>query len=60
MALNEISNQQAKPTMLTRAACDMLLDYLSTHPDATVRFYASDMILHVIADAAYLVLASIS
>jgi hypothetical protein len=56
VALNEISNQQAKPTMLTRAACDMLLDYLSTHPDATIRFYASDMILHVIADAAYLVL----
>jgi hypothetical protein len=56
VALNEIANQQAKPTMLTRAACDMLLDYLSTHPDATVRFYASDMILHVIADAAYLVL----
>jgi hypothetical protein len=56
VALNEIANQQAKPTMLTRAACDMLLDYLSTHPNATVRFYASDMILHVIADAAYLVL----
>ena len=34
----------------------MLLDYLSTHPDATIRFYASDMILCVISDAAYLVL----
>ena len=56
VALNEIANQQARPTMLTRAACDMLLDYLSTHPEATIRFYASDMILHVIADAAYLVL----
>jgi hypothetical protein len=56
VALNEIASQQAKPTKLTRAACDMLLDYLSTHPDATIRYHASDMILHVIADAAYLVL----
>lgn len=34
----------------------MLLDYLSTHPSATIRYYASDMILCIIADAAYLVL----
>jgi hypothetical protein len=29
-ALNEISNNQAKPTMLTGKACDLLLDYLAT------------------------------
>ena len=34
----------------------MLLDYLATHPDATIRYHASDMILCVISDAAYLVL----
>ena len=56
VALNEISNSQAKPTEKTRLACDMLLDYLATHPDATIRFHASDMILAVISDAAYLVL----
>ena len=56
VALNEISNQQAKPTKLTAKACSMLLDYLYTHPDATIRYYASDMILCIIADAAYLVL----
>jgi hypothetical protein len=56
VALNEISNNQAKPTILTGKACDMLLDYLATHPDATIRYYASDMILCIIADAAYLVL----
>ena len=56
VALNEISNNQAQPTVLTGKACDMLLDYLATHPDATIRYYASDMILCIIADAAYLVL----
>ena len=56
VALNEISNSQAKPTILTGRACDMLLDYLATHPDATIRYHASDMILSIIADAAYLVL----
>jgi hypothetical protein len=55
-ALNEISNNQAKPTILTGKACDLLLDYLATHPDATIRYYTSDMILCVVADAAYLVL----
>ena len=56
VALNEISNCQASPTEHTKQACDMLLDYLSTHPDATIRYHASDMILAVCSDAAYLVL----
>jgi hypothetical protein len=56
VALNEISNQQAAPTEKTRAACNMLLDYLSTHPLATIRYHASDMVLAVCSDAAYLVL----
>ena len=55
-ALNEISNQQAAPTEITKAACDMLLGYLSTHPNATLCFHASDMVLAVCSDAAYLVL----
>jgi hypothetical protein len=55
-ALNEISNNQAQPTIITGEDCDHLLDYLATHPDAILRFYASDMILCVISDAAYLVL----
>ena len=56
VALNEISNSQASPTEHTQRACDMLLDYLSTHPVATIRYHASDMILAVCSDAAYLVL----
>jgi hypothetical protein len=56
-ALNKMSNKQAKPTMLTGKACDLLLHYLATHPDATIRHHhASDMILCMVADAAYLVL----
>ena len=31
------------------------MDYLHTHPDAVVRFHASDMILYIDSDAAYLV-----
>jgi hypothetical protein len=33
----------------------MLLNYLATHPDATIRYHASDMILAVCSDAAALV-----
>jgi hypothetical protein len=55
-ALNEISNSQAKPTVATGEACDLLLDYLATYPNATIRYYASDMVLSIVADAAYLVL----
>jgi hypothetical protein len=31
-----------------------MLDYLATHPDATIRYHASDMILHIHSDASYL------
>ena len=34
----------------------MLMDYLTTYPDAILRFTKSDMILYVDSDAAYLVL----
>jgi hypothetical protein len=55
-ALNEISTQQSAPTEETRKKSKMLLDYLSTYPNAVLRFFASDMILNVEADSAYLVL----
>ena len=44
------------PTEATRQACDHLLDYLATHPLSVIRYYASDMILCLVSDAAYLVL----
>ena len=32
-----------------------LMDYVATYPDTYIRFYASDMILNIDSDAAYLV-----
>ena len=55
-ALNEIASQQACPTQYTLQKCRRLLDYATTYPNAKIRFYASDMTLHVDSDAAYLVL----
>jgi hypothetical protein len=53
-ALNSLSRQQSSPTQATATRTDQLLDYLATHPNATVRFYASDMLLQVHSDASYL------
>jgi hypothetical protein len=38
-------------------ALTQLLNYCATHPDATVRYTASDMVLHVESDASYLTAA---
>jgi hypothetical protein len=51
MPLNDISTEQTKATGKTQAATNQLLDYLTTHPDATIRYHASDMILHNHSDA---------
>jgi hypothetical protein len=56
VALNEISTKQAKPTTNTRDKTDMLMDYLHTYPNAVICFHASNMILKICSDAAYLVL----
>jgi hypothetical protein len=55
-AINEISGQQSAPTVNTMKACRMLMDYASTYPTAIIRYHASDMVLHIDSDAAYLVL----
>lgn len=54
-ALNEICYTQASLTLNTTSKCNQLLDYLFTHPNATLRFYKSDMCLHIDTDALYLV-----
>jgi hypothetical protein len=54
MPLNDIATEQTKMTEKTQAATNQLLDYLATHPDATIRYHASDMILHIHSDASYL------
>jgi hypothetical protein len=53
-ALNSLSRQQSSPTQATATRTNQLLDYLATHPNATVRFYASDMLLQVHSDASNL------
>jgi hypothetical protein len=55
-AINEISAAQAAPTQKTMKACTMLMDYMSTYPLAIIRYHASEMVLHIDSDAAYLVL----
>jgi hypothetical protein len=47
MPLNNIAMEQTKVTEKTQAATNQLLDYLATHPDATIRYHASDMTLHI-------------
>jgi hypothetical protein len=54
MALSSIAVEQTLATTKTMQHCTQLLDYLSAHLNATVRFYASDMILNIHSDASYL------
>jgi hypothetical protein len=54
MPLNDITTEQTKATEKTQAATNQMLDYLATHPDATIRYHASNMILHIHSDASYL------
>jgi hypothetical protein len=54
MPLNDIAADQTKITEKTQATTNQLLDYLATHPYATILYHASDMILHIHSDASYL------
>jgi hypothetical protein len=54
MPFNDIAIEKTKATEKTQAVTNQLLDYLATHPDATIRYHASDMILHIHSDASYL------
>jgi hypothetical protein len=54
LALSTIASEQAKGTESTMKKCKQLLGYLATHPNATVRFHASNMILNVHSDTSYL------
>jgi hypothetical protein len=54
MALSTIASEQAKGTQNTMLKTKQLMDYMATHPNATVRFNASDMIMNVHSDASYL------
>ena len=53
-AINTLASQQANATKETMKAITHLLNYCATHPDAVVRYVASDMVLHIESDASYL------
>ena len=54
VSLSTIALQEAKATDETAAKILQLLDYAAAHPDATIRYQASDMILKQHSDASYL------
>ena len=54
VTIGTLTSQQAHATEATMTAVTQLLNYCATNPDATVRFSASNMILHIIPDASYL------
>jgi hypothetical protein len=54
MALSTIASKQSKGTQNTMLKTKQLMDYLATHPNGTVRFHTSDMILNVHLDGSYL------
>ncbi|KAL7483088.1 hypothetical protein ACHAW6_013638 [Cyclotella cf. meneghiniana] len=54
MTLSTIAHEQARATERTNLSITQLLDYCATHPDATIRFRASDMVLDIHSDASYL------
>ena len=53
-ALNSLASSQSKGTEETKEAMEHFLNYCATHPDATIRYQASDMILKIHSDASYL------
>ena len=55
VALNEIAAHQASPTQFILEKCKQILNYAATYPNVRLRFHATDMVLCVDSNAAYLV-----
>jgi hypothetical protein len=53
VALGTITSKQSKGTHAIAQAITQLLNYAAAHPDANVRYHASDMCLHIHSDASY-------
>jgi hypothetical protein len=52
--LSALASQLSTATATTIKAVSHLLDYCSTHPEYTIRYFASDMQLKIHSDASYL------
>ena len=53
-AVNSVASAQANPTENVKTAAIQILHYGHTYPNASITYYASDMILSIDADASYL------
>ena len=53
-SLGSISAQQEKVMEQTYPDITWLLNYAATHPGATIRYTASDMVLHIHSNTSYL------
>ena len=51
VTLSTLASQQSKGTAHTADAITQLLNYCATHPDAEIRYVASDMLLKIHSDA---------
>jgi hypothetical protein len=54
MPINVLASEQTKATPDTADKVIKLLNYCTTHPEAKIRYHASDMILYIHSDASYL------
>ena len=52
--LSELSSAQATATEATKFACQQFLDYCASHPDGSICYHTSDMILKLHSDSSYL------
>ena len=53
-ALSTIATEQSQGTQTTKDKAEHFLKYAASHPDATIKFFKSDMLLKVHSDASYL------
>ena len=53
--LNNIESLQDTPTKKMEQKYYCVIDYAEMYPNTFIRYHASDMILHMDSDAAYLV-----
>jgi Reverse transcriptase (RNA-dependent DNA polymerase) len=54
VALGTLASAQTRATLHTEVLITHFLDYAATNPDASVRYYPSNMILNIHSDASYL------
>jgi hypothetical protein len=54
VALSAVATRQAKATVATEQAVNLLLDYVATYPNDGIVYRASDMILCAHSDAGFL------